>query len=240
MKPVVVIPAYNEARTIAGVIARCLAAVGDVIVVDDGSTDDTAAIAGQSQAVLLRQEVNGGKASAMVRGMRHALEMGADPVITLDGDGQHRPEDIALLLDKARERPGEIVIASRLADSDAFPRERYLGNRIADFSVSWACGYRVEDSQSGFRLYPRALLERVCPPHGPGRGFVFESEILIDAARAGFRCCAVPIPALYEGTLERPSHLHPVHDVARIVRMIAWKLLSRGFYLKGLWAVMRG
>ena len=240
MKPTVVIPAYNEARTIGDVIARCLAVVERVIVVDDGSSDDTAGICESRPVELIRQPANRGKASAMVAGFARALTMDADVIVTLDGDGQHRPEDIPLLLDRARRRPGEIVIASRLADSGGFPRERYLGNRIADFWISWACGYRVEDSQSGFRLYPREVLERVRPPHGPGQAFVFESEMLIDAARAGFKSTVVAIPALYEGTLERPSHFHPFREVPRIIRMVAWKLISRGLYPRGLWALIRG
>ena len=77
-------------------------------------------------------------------------------------------------------------------------------------------------------------------PHGPERGFVFESEILIEAARAGVRSVSTPIPALYEGTLLRPSHFQPVRDVLRIVRMVAWKLISRGFYPVGLWRSLRG
>ena len=237
---ITVIPAYNEAATIGDVIERCLRADGEVIVIDDGSADDTAAIVRRHPVELLRNEANAGKAASLVRGMRRAVELGADIVATMDGDGQHRPEDLALLLACARDNPGAIVIGSRLGDRDAFPRERYIGNRIADFCISWACGYRVEDSQSGFRLYPAGLIGRTDVPHGPERGFVFESEILIEAARAGVRSISTPIPALYKGTLVRPSHLHPVRDVSRIIRMVAWKLISRGLHPRGLWRVLRG
>lgn len=239
-KVIIVIPAYNEAATIGDVVERCLRTNGDVIVVDDGSADDTAAVVRQHPVELLRNDINAGKAASLMKGMRRAVERGADIVVTMDGDGQHRPEDLAPLLSCARDNPGAIVIGSRLADSAAFPRARYIGNRIADFWISWACGYRVEDSQSGFRLYPAGLFRRIDVPHGPGRGFVFESEILIEAAKAGMRSVSTPIPALYEGTLVRASHFQPLRDVLRIIRMVAWKLISRGFYLQGLWRVIRG
>jgi len=239
-KLAVVIPAYNEAPTIADVIERALAVDDSVIVVDDGSTDDTAAIAARYSVTLIRNPVNSGKAASLVAGMGRALEMGVDIVATMDGDGQHRPEDLPLLRETAAENPGCIVIGSRLWDRQAFPLERYIGNRIADFWISWACGQRVRDSQSGFRLYPRAVLESVEVPHGPERGFVFESEILIEAARAGFPSVSARIPALYEGTLMRASHFQPFRDVSRIVGMVARKLLARGFYPAGLWAAIRG
>lgn len=237
---IIVIPAYNEAATIGDVIERCLKAGGEVIIVDDGSADDTAAVARRYQVELLRNEINFGKAASLMKGMRRAIERDADIIATMDGDGQHRPEDLALLMACAQDNPGAIVIGSRLADRDAFPRARYIGNRIADFWISWACGYRVEDSQSGFRLYPANLIDRIKVPHGPERGFVFESEILIEAARVGMRGVSTPIPALYEGTLVRASHFQPLRDVLRIIRMVAWKLISRGFYLWGLWRVVRG
>jgi glycosyltransferase involved in cell wall biosynthesis len=237
---IIVIPAYNEAPTIGNVIERCLKAGGDVIVVDDGSLDDTAAAARQYPVELLRNDINSGKAASLMRGMRRAVERGAGIVATMDGDGQHRPEDLHLLLACARANPGEIVIGSRLGDSQAFPPARYLGNRIADFWISWACGCRVEDSQSGFRLYPADLIRQIDVPHGPERGFVFESEILIEASRSGARAVSTPIPALYEGTLVRASHFRPLRDVMRIIRMVAWQLISRGFYLQGLWRVIRG
>lgn len=237
---VIVIPAFNESATIGNVIERCLQLDMEVIVVDDGSTDDTASIVRQFPVALLRNAANAGKAASMSLGMRQAVRRGAEIVATLDGDGQHRPEDLPALLACAEEHPGSIVIGSRLHDRAEFPRARYIGNRIADFWISWACGYRVEDSQSGFRLYPANLIGRLDVPHGPDRGFVFESEILIEAARSGVRSYSVPIPALYDGTLVRSSHFRPLRDVVRIVRMVAWKIVSRGFNLLGLWRVLNG
>lgn len=237
---IIVIPAYNESATIGDVIKRCLLLDVEVIVVDDGSSDDTAGIVRQFPVELLGNSANAGKAKTLSRGLRRAVERGAEIVATLDGDGQHRPEDLPALLACAEKHPDSIVIGSRLHDRAAFPRARYVGNRIADFWISWACGYRVEDSQSGFRLYPATLVDSLDIPHGPERGFVFESEILIEAARSGVRSYSVPIPALYDGTLVRSSHFRPLRDVVRIVRMVAWKLVSRGFNLRGLWRAING
>lgn len=232
MTPVVVIPAYNEGATIRDVALRALAQCPRVVVVDDGSTDDThAALAGLAVTVL-RNPVNEGKAAALWRGMQHALREGADAVITLDGDGQHRPEDIPRLMEAASRLPACIVIGSRMAQAAAFPRKRLLANRTANFWISWASGYSIEDSQSGFRLYPAALLRDIELAHDHAHGFVFESEILIEAARRGIYSVPVAIEAIY-ARAARPSHFRSVIDVMRITRMVAWKLLSRGLYLQG-------
>ncbi|HKC45592.1 MAG TPA: glycosyltransferase family 2 protein [Burkholderiales bacterium] len=235
----VVIPAYNEAATIADVAARALAQVERVIVVDDGSTDGTAAALANVPVTVLRNDRNLGKGGSLWRGMRHALGLGAAGVVTLDGDGQHAPEEIGRLLAAARAHPGEIIIGARWFGREAAPRARYVANRIADFFIGWAAGQALDDSQSGFRVYPATVLQRVEVHHGPARGFVFESEVLITAARLGIPSRAVPIAALYPHGA-RQSHFCPVLDIARISRMILWKLVSRGLNPAGLYRVLAG
>jgi len=229
---VVVIPAYNEAATIREVAARALRQCPRVVIVDDGSTDDTAAALHGLPIELLRNPRNEGKAAALWRGMQHALAAGADAVITLDGDGQHRPEDIPRLIETSSRSPASIIIGSRMNNAAAFPRKRLLANRTANFWISWACGYAIEDSQSGFRLYPGTLLRDIRIAHDHAHGFVFESEILIKAARRGIGSIPVAIEAIY-ARAARPSHFRSVVDVLRITRMVAWKLLSRGLYPQG-------
>ncbi len=231
---VVVIPAYQEAATIAEVITRLRAVLPDVpaLVVDDGSTDDTVAIARAAGACVMRGEANQGKGAALQRGMRRALAVGAGYVATLDGDGQHRPEDLPRLL--ALAAPAAIVIGSRRG-SPGQPAARRRANRVADFWISWAARHPVSDSQSGFRVYPAAALACLDRYEGRARRFSFESEILIDAARRGITTVAAEIPALYGATLRRPSHFRPVADIARIVIMVAGKLLVRGMDPVGLW-----
>ncbi len=233
----VVIPAYNESATIADVAARAARQVELVVVVDDGSTDGTAAALAGLPVTLLRNDQNLGKGESLWRGMRHALGLGVAGVVTLDGDGQHTPEEIPRLLAEARAHPGEIVVGARTFGRDAAPRARYLANRVADFWIGWAAGQRLADSQSGFRVYPAALLRQVEVKHGPARGFVFESELLIAAARHGFGSRAVPISALYHKAA-RPSHFRPVLDIVRITRMVAWQLLRRGMHPAGLRRVL--
>lgn len=229
----VVIPAYNEAATLRGVVERALKIVATVIVVDDGSVDGTASVVQDLPIVLLGNDGNRGKAASLWRGMQHALSLGVHAVITLDGDGQHAPEDIPRLIDASRVHTRHIIIGARLGDPASIPRIRYIANRVATFWISWACGQRLEDSQSGFRLYPADLLAGLSIRHDRSRGFVFESEILIKAAARGYRSMAVPIPAVYQAHA-RPSHYRHT-DSWRIAGMIGWSLLSRGFYLPGLY-----
>ena len=229
----IVIPAYNEAATLRDLALRALKVSECVIVVDDGSTDATAKVVQDLPVVLLRHEQNQGKAASLWRGMQHALQLGATAVVTLDGDGQHAPEDVPRLIEAARGHPRHIIIGARLKDASVIPRSRYIANRIANFWISWACGQRVEDSQSGFRLYPAALLAVLSLRHDKHHGFVFESEVLIEAARLGYASLPVEIPAVYRPGARASHYRHC--DSWHITRMVAWRLISRGFYLPGLY-----
>jgi glycosyltransferase involved in cell wall biosynthesis len=230
MKIFALIPAFNEAPTIRDVAARALAQLPDVIVVDDGSSDGTAAALRGLGITLISNPRNLGKGASLWRGFAVALAEGADAVVTLDGDAQHRPEDIPRLVAAWRTQPARIVIGARLHQRDKVPPLRYFGNRFANFWVAWASGFPVADSQSGFRIYPAAVLRGV---QAAQARFAFESEILIEAGRAGVRTTAVPIPAIYPPNA-RASHYRSAVDTARIVRMIAWKLLTRGLDLPAL------
>jgi glycosyltransferase involved in cell wall biosynthesis len=229
----VVIPGYNDAATIRDVALRALAVLPRVVVVDDGSVDATREALDGVPAVVLRNERNTGKAASLVRGFEYALAHGAEAVITLDADCQHRPEDIPLLIEAARQHQRRIVIAARLLAAEDAPRSRWRANRVADFWIGWAAGHRIADSQSGFRLYPAELLRSTGIAHDHGHGFVFESEILIEASRRGFLTVAVPVAALYP-VAARASHFRPVRDIARITRMVAWRLLRSGLNPAGL------
>ncbi len=240
MKPdevAIVIPAFNEAATIAEIAKRARTQVPRVIVVDDGSSDDTAAQLAGMDITLLRNTVNCGKGASLWRGARHAVEQGARAVITLDADGQHRPEDIPRVLDAASLRPGTIIIASRLRHQENAPRLRLFANRMANFWISWAAGYFIPDSQSGFRLYPADLLEQIKVPHARRHSFVFESEILIAAAWLGVRSVPVPIDSIYFEAA-RPSHYRATEDTLLITRMVAGRLLRRGMNPLGLMRVL--
>jgi glycosyltransferase involved in cell wall biosynthesis len=239
VSPAVVIPAYNEAATIRRVAERALAQVPRVIVVDDGSADGTDVALKGLPVTLIRNPHNLGKAASLWRGIAVALAEDADAVVTLDGDGQHRPEDIPRLLAAHRRDPAALIVGARLHDGAVIPAERYYANRFANFWIAWAAGQRIEDSQSGFRVYPAALLRALPARVGRAASFVFESEVLIEAGRRGVKLAWVPIPAIYQPRGRR-SHFRPVIDVVLIGRMILWKLITRGLYLRGLLRSLRG
>jgi len=229
----VVIPAYNEAATIREVALSASRVVPLVVVIDDGSNDGMRTALAGAPIVLLANEKNLGKAASLRRGIEYALEHGVQAVITLDGDGQHDPADIVKLIAAHRAQPDAIVIASRLIDRHNAPRPRYYANRFANFWIAWAAGYPISDSQSGFRLYPAAVLRATMPCCDTRASFVFESEVLIEAGRRGHCSIAVLVPSIYR-TNARASHFRPVADIVLIVRMVAWKLVSRGLCLPGL------
>lgn len=229
---VVVIPALNEERAIRGVVLAALQHCGKVIIVDDGSSDGTCAAIADLPLEVIRHPTPQGKAMALRDGFRRALELGAEGVLTMDGDGQHDATDLPRLLEAARRYPNHVVIGARMLGKDAQPGKNRFGNQNADFFVSWACGQRIVDTQSGQRYYPRAAVElALTMPHD---GFVFESEILIECAAHGIRTVSVPIAVSYEED-RRASHFKPIRDVTRITRMIAWRLLRGGFMPRNYW-----
>jgi len=232
-----VIPAYQEAATIGTIIDRCsaLGIASRIIVVDDGSRDDTAAIAAQRGVTVLRHAQNVGKGACLMRGMLAAVEEGAHAIATMDGDGQHRPEDLPRLFACARAWPTRIVIGSRHAGRHHAPRARVIANRVADFWISWAARHPVDDSQSGFRVYPAELVHQLARRPAMSRGFAFESEILIEAAHLGYLTVSVDIPTLYGAALRRRSHFRPVADIMKIVVLVAGKLLAARMDPVGLW-----
>jgi glycosyltransferase involved in cell wall biosynthesis len=233
-RTIVVIPAFNEAATIRALVQRVLAAVPDVIVVNDGSTDGTGAQLAHLPITVLTHERNLGKAASLWSGLDCAMARGATRVVTLDGDGQHHPEDIGRLLYAADLFPKCIVIGARLHDRRNFPPSRYYANQFARFWISWAAGDSIADTQSGFRVYPAHLLAQISRAEVSGSRFVFESEILIAAGAHGVRSVAVSIPGIYPPTARR-SHFRPVVDIARIVAMVACRLLRSGMHPAGLW-----
>lgn len=233
-KIVVVIPAYNEAATIRELTESVLQIVPDVVVVDDGSADATGEQLAGLPLVLLRNQHNLGKAASLWKGIEYALARGAQFIVTLDGDGQHRPEDIPRLLNLAERSPHSIVVGARLHDKKNFPPRRYYANQFARFWISWAAGYPIADTQSGFRVYPASLFAALGRREVAWNGFVFESEILIAAGERGVRSVAVAIPGIYP-KVARASHFRPVADIARIVMMVAGRLLRKGMNPRGLW-----
>jgi glycosyltransferase involved in cell wall biosynthesis len=234
----VLIPAYNEAATIADIVRRATQHVAWVIVVDDCSSDDTAALAIEAGATVLRQANNQGKGAGLWRGMRYALEWGAAAILTLDADGQHRPEDMPKLLETYQLTTNALVIAARLEHRAAAPASRRFANAMADFWISWAAGCPIQDTQSGFRLYPAGFLKQIVGPQPGQYGFGFESALLIQAGSLGFYPKIVPIETIYP-VQARSSYYQPWRDTWRIIKLVARALFLRGFYPVGLLRSLR-
>jgi len=234
----IAIPAYNEARSIRALAQQALSHCPRVIVVDDGSSDDTLVQIADLPLTLLTHRSNRGKASSLRTAFAHALAHGAQAVIALDGDGQHDPADAAHLLAAWRQHPNRIVIGSRLHDRSQFPVARWRANRVACFWISWAAGHAIADSQSGFRVYPRQVMSMALERLARSMRFTFESEVLIEAAQRGHPTLAVAIAGCYPVSA-RPSHFRPVADIAKIVVMVAGRLLRQGMAPRGLWRSLR-
>lgn len=233
-----VIPAYNEARTIRRVAAGAREHVDAVVVVDDGSRDGTAAaLAGLDGVTVLRHARNAGKAAALLSGFAHALAAGAEAVVTLDGDGQHQPADLPRLLAAHAAQPQALIIAARTRKRSSSPFVRRLANLIADFWISWAAGVLIQDSQSGYRIYPASFL-RPLPAAPPRRdSFTFETALLIQAAHRGLQLGFVDIDTFYFAG-QRPSHYRN-RDTWRIVVHVGGQLLRRRMNPGGLLPALR-
>jgi glycosyltransferase involved in cell wall biosynthesis len=234
----IAIPAYQEERTIRALAQEALALCPRVIVVDDGSADRTQEELRGLPVTLLTHQVNKGKAASLCTAFSHALEQQARCVIALDGDGQHDVADAPVLLDAWRAQPRSLVIGSRLHDKAQFPAARYRANRFACFWISWAAGPPIADSQSGFRVYPREVMQLALTDRAASNRFTFESEILIVAAARGYSTVAIAIPGSYPVN-RRHSHFRPVADITKIVLMVAGKLLRQGMAPLGLLRSLR-
>ena len=228
-RPFIVMPCLNEARAIRDLLEGVLAHCRDVIVVDDGSSDDTAAIVAQLPVTLLRHPERRGKGEALRSGFREALRRGASGVLTMDGDGQHDPADIPRMLAAARAHPGALIIGARMLAREHQPEGRRRANDFADWGISWGCGRPVADTQSGQRWYPRTAVELV---DLPAEDFVFEAAVLIAAARdLDMPVVSIPIACRYDDSARR-SHFRPLRDVTRIVWYTSGRVLHYGHLVR--------
>lgn len=215
MNPAVIIPVYNHDRQIGEVVRQTLKLGLPVFVVDDGSTDGTAqVIKAISGITVLRHAVNRGKGAAILTGLAAAHESGCDWVITLDGDGQHNPEDAGVLLDAVSVAERCIVIGKRqgMEGQHHVPWTSRFGRRFSNFWVWAAGGPWVGDSQSGFRLYP---LPEALQLGVEARRYQFEVEILVKARQHGMKTKEVPVSVVYQARGERVSHFRPWRDFLR-------------------------
>lgn len=207
----VLIPAYNEAKTVGAVIAEVLSQGLRVYVVDDGSLDDTAVVAQNAGAVVIRNPQNMGKGASLREGFRRALSDKFDAVIIMDADGQHEARSIPDFVKEMASSGADIVIGNRMSDPGPMPYVRRQTNRFMSWLISRMCGQKISDTQCGYKMIKRRVLEEV---RTDSSNFEIESEFVIKASRLGFKITSVPIKAIYG---DEKSKINPIIDTLRFI-----------------------
>jgi glycosyltransferase involved in cell wall biosynthesis len=215
-KTAVVIPAYNAASHLRDVIERCIELMPRerIIVIDDGSSDDTFDIAHAAGVTTIKHQENWGKGKALSTGIHKAHEIGAAYAFTIDADGQHDPAEIPSFLEHLQKTEADIIIGNRMSDVRDMPRLRVMTNRFTSWIVSLKAGQKIPDSQSGYRMIKTSLFVQI---RLETNRYETESEILIKASKLGARIEAVPIETIYG---EEISAIHPFVDTLRFFRLV--------------------
>ncbi len=208
------IPSYREEAHIKEVAIRTRLQVDNVFVLDDGSPDETAARAREAGVEVIRHEINQGKGAAIKTGFRQLLDRGFLYGIILDGDGQHRPEEIPDFIQAANETKAQFLIGNRMTDTRTMPAVRKLTNSFMSWQISSRCGQPIPDTQCGFRMIHRDVVPFLfCESNA----YEYETEMLFIAAREGFKIESVPISTVYGS---EQSKIHPVRDTIRFIQLM--------------------
>jgi len=221
MKTCVIIPTFNESKAIGEVIRQIKKFELPVLVIDDGSRDNTSEVALQEGAIVIKNENNLGKGASLIKGFKYALDNGFEGVITMDGDGQHSPEDIPVFLKTISETACGIVIGNRMSSTKNMPFIRLLTNRFMSWLISSISEQNIPDSQCGFRLIKCDVLKQInlCTAK-----YETESEVLLKSSRKGFKICSVPINTIYRG---EKSQISPTVDTIRFFKMLFKLIFQR-------------
>ncbi|MFH1202255.1 MAG: glycosyltransferase family 2 protein [Candidatus Omnitrophota bacterium] len=215
MKTCVLIPSYNEEKTIGGIVKKVRALELDVIVVDDGSSDNTEKAAKEAGALVISHPKNHGKGFALRNGFTYTLGQDYEAVITMDGDGQHDVQDIKKFLKATESNPQlGVIVGNRMLNTKDMPFIRFLTNIFMSFVISMFSRQEIADTQCGFRLVRRAVLENI---RLFTSNFEIESEILIRAGRLGYKISSIPIQTIY---LTKSSKISPFIDTFRFIKFI--------------------
>jgi glycosyltransferase involved in cell wall biosynthesis len=222
-KKIVAIPCLNEAQFISSIVTRARRYVDEVIVVDDGSTDDTALAAGKAGATVIVHKSRQGAGAATRTAFQAAKRDDADVLVTLDGDGQHDPDEIPQIMGPVLCEEADLVIGSRFICSDVkdVPRYRKFGIDVITWLYNIGSKTKVTDSQSGFRAYSRSLVEEI---NITETGFGFSVQTLIQARKKGFVIKEVPVSCIYHAD---GSTINPIsHGLGVAFSFIKLRLLS--------------
>lgn len=215
-KVVAAIPAYNEAAYIGGIIKTTKKYVDQVIVVDDGSIDGTGNIAEQSGAIVVRHGENLGKGAAVSTAFEIARKIKPLALVLLDGDGQHDPRAIPLLLKPIHQEQADMVVGSRFLADNPIPKYRVLGLSVLNLCTNLGSGIKLTDSQSGFRAFSRRAIESLSFSE---KGFAVESEMQFQAAQHGLKVVEVPIITNYNGKTRRSPVIHGFGVLFRVLKL---------------------
>ena len=214
MKFCVLIPSFNEENTVGWLVRAVRQKQYDCIVIDDGSRDATAKNARDNGAEVVVNEHNLGKGASLRKAFSILAPRDYDAVIVMDGDGQHLPEDIDPFIQLFIEKRPGVVVGNRMHKPKGMPFVRWCTNKFMSFILSMKCRQPIPDSQCGFRLINTAFLKKMSLQT---EKFEIESEILLEAAKNGYRIESVPITTVYEG---QSSAIHPVKDTIRFFKFI--------------------
>jgi glycosyltransferase involved in cell wall biosynthesis len=210
-----VIPAYQEEKHVGEVAKRARAQLEHVLVVDDGSSDETARQAQSAGVDLVVHPQNRGKGESIKTGLRHWFDRGSEYVVLLDADGQHLPEEISRFVGAITSESGaKVFIGSRMNDTRTMPLLRRMVNRYMSNKISRVCGQQIPDTQCGFRMLHRDIIPEVLS--GSSR-FEYETEMLIIASRKRYRIASVPISTIYS---DEVSSINPVRDTLRFFKLM--------------------
>lgn len=237
LKCCVLIPTYNNARTIEQVIVSALAYCDDVIVVNDGCTDHTATIlARYPQLTVVTHPVNQGKGMGLRNGFRKAAEQGFDYAISIDSDGQHFPKDFINFLNKVQEVPGSLIIGARNMTVENVPNKSTFGNKFSNFWFWLETGISLPDTQSGYRLYPVQRLKKIWLFTTK---FELEIEVIVKAAWRGIPVLSIPVSVYYAPKGERVSHFKPSVDSTRISFLNTYLVILAALFWRPVMLVRR-
>ena len=221
MKICILIPSFNEARTIGQIIKDLKTRSLTVYVVDDGSTDATADISRREGAILIQNPKNMGKGAALRNGFSRILKDDFDAVLVMDGDGQHTIEDADRFIAEENYMGADMIIGNRMLDTSSMPNHRAITNRFMSGMISRISGQYVPDTQCGFRLIKRKVLQNI---RLESSNYEIESEMILKAARAHFNIESLPIKTVYR---DERSKINPVTDTIRFIILMSKILCGR-------------
>ncbi|MEP6845457.1 MAG: glycosyltransferase family 2 protein [Panacibacter sp.] len=215
-KVCVIIPTYNNAKTLNTVINDVGAYTKNILIVNDGSTDETETILTSFPFLqIVSYKKNIGKGWALRQGLKQAVELGYHYAISIDSDGQHFAKDLPAFLDKLETEKNAIIIGARNMEQESVPGKSSFGHKFSNFWFKVETGIKAADTQSGYRLYPLLPLRKM---KFLTRKYEFEIEVLVRAAWRGVKIESVPVSVYYAPKEIRVSHFRPFKDFTRLTR----------------------